>query len=279
MTRASTLGRRAAPLRTPMPALRRCAWAALPWATLLLILAAWEWGVRWLRIDAYLLPPPSMVAAAIAEMSADGSLWTNLRVTLTETLGGFVLALVAGIAVGALIAQHRLVELSTYGYLAALQTLPKIALAPLFVSWFGFGLSSKIGVAALIAFFPIVVNVIAGLKNCDPGRMDLMRSLAATPWQTFRWVRLPSALPYLMAGIDVAIVFALTGAIVGEFVGATTGLGYQMVLANSQMQVPKVYGVLVVLGALGVALHAACGLLRRRLLAWMPADGTDASSH
>jgi len=277
---------RALPRAPAMPARswRPGAWLArrgdviLPAALLLVLAAGWEWGVALAGIDAYLLPPPSLIAAAIAQMAADGSLWANLRITLAETLAGFALALACGVAAGAVIAQHRLIELSVYGYLAALQTLPKIALAPLFVAWFGFGLPSKIGVAALIAFFPILINVVAGLKNCDPGRLDLMRTLSASSWQTFRWVRLPSALPYLMAGIDVAIVFALTGAIVGEFVGATAGLGYQMVLANSHMEVPKVYGVLVVLGALGVALHGASGLLRRRLLAWMP-DGGSASSH
>lgn len=258
---------------------RPSAWLArmgdigLPAAALLMLLAGWEWGVALLGIGAYLLPPPSMVAGAIAEMAADGSLWANLQVTLVETLGGFAIALVAGVVIGALIAQNRLVERTVYGYLVAIQTLPKIALAPLFVAWFGFGLSSKVGVAALIAFFPILVNVIIGLKSCDAGKVDLMKTLSASGWQIFRYVRLPSALPYIMAGVDVAIVFALTGAIVGEFVGATAGLGYQMVLANSQMQVPKVYGVLLVLGCLGVVLHAAVELLRRRLLGWMPGDG------
>lgn len=246
---------------------------ALPAAALLIMLGAWEWGVKLLGIGAYLLPPPSMVAGALVDMAADGSLWANFLVTMAATLGGFAIALAAGIAIGALIAQNRLVERTVYGYLVAIQTLPKIALAPLFIAWFGFGLSSKIGVAALIAFFPILVNVIIGLKSCDAGKIDLMRTLSANGWQIFRFVRLPSALPYIMAGVDVAIVFALTGAIVGEFVGATAGLGYQMVLSNSQMEVPKVYGVLLVLGAIGVLLHGAVELLRRRLLAWMPGDG------
>jgi NitT/TauT family transport system permease protein len=243
---------------------------ALPAAALMLLLAFWEWGVAWLGIGAYLLPPPSMVARAIVEMVGDGSLWLHLQVTMTETLAGFAIALAAGVLVGAVLTQNRLLERTVYGYLVAIQTMPKIALAPLFVAWFGFGLWSKIGVAALIAFFPILVNVMVGLKSCDPGKIDLMNTLAASRWQVFRYVQLPSALPYIMAGVDVAIVFALTGAIVGEFVGATAGLGYQMVLANSEMQVPKVYGVLLVLGALGVGLHAAVELLRRRLLGWMP---------
>ncbi len=254
---------------------------AYPAAALVLMLAAWEWGVALLGIGAYLLPPPSLVVRAIGDMAADGSLWANAQVTLVETLGGFAIALAAGIVAGALIAQSRLLERTVYGYIVAIQTLPKIALAPLFVAWFGFGLSSKIGVAALIAFFPILVNVIVGLKSCDAGKIDLMKTLSASRWQIFRFVRLPSALPYIMAGVDVAIVFALTGAIVGEFVGATAGLGYQMVLSNSQMEVPKVYGVLMVLGLLGVLLHGAVELLRRRLLGWMPTDhlSSISSSH
>ncbi|WP_326543118.1 ABC transporter permease [Pseudorhodoferax sp.] len=262
------------------PARRSAAWIAragdlaLPAAAIALLLAAWEWGVALLGIGAYLLPPPSLVAVAIADMVRDGSLWANAQVTLAATLAGFGIALAAGIAVGGLIAQSRLVERTVYGYLVAIQTLPKIALAPLFVAWFGFGLSSKVAVAGLIAFFPIVVNVIVGLKSCDAGRIDVMRALSASRWQVFRYVQLPSALPFIMAGVDVAIVFALTGAIVGEFVGATAGLGYQMVLSNSQMEVPKVYGVLLVLGGIGVLLHGAVALLRRRLLSWMPADSS-----
>jgi NitT/TauT family transport system permease protein len=267
--------------RRPSVWMARVGDVAYPAAALVLMLAAWEWGVALLGIGAYLLPPPSLVVRAIADMAADGSLWANTQVTLIETLGGFAIALVAGIVVGALIAQSRLLERTVYGYIVAIQTLPKIALAPLFVAWFGFGLTSKIGVAALIAFFPILVNVIIGLKSCDAGKIDLMKTLSASGWQIFRWVRLPSALPYIMAGVDVAIVFALTGAIVGEFVGATAGLGYQMVLSNSQMEVPKVYGVLMVLGLLGVLLHGAVELVRRRLLSWMPTDhhASPSSSH
>lgn len=242
----------------------------LPLVTLVLLLCLWEWGVAWLGIGAYLLPPASAVLGAIADMAQDGSLWQNLQVTLFETLAGFAIALVLGIAAGAVIAQNRWVERLVYGYFVAIQTLPKIALAPLFVAWFGFGLSSKVGVAALIAFFPIFVNVVIGLKNCDAGKLDLMKTLSASRWQTFRYVQLPAALPYILAGADVSIVFALTGAIVGEFVGATSGLGYQMVFANSQMQIPQVYGVLLVLGAVGLGLHGAVDLVRHRLLAWMP---------
>ena len=272
---------RTAEPRRPSVWMARLGDVAYPAAALVLMLAAWEWGVALLGIGAYLLPPPSLVVRAIGDMAADGSLWANAQVTLIETLGGFAIALVAGIVVGALIAQSRLLERTVYGYIVAIQTLPKIALAPLFVAWFGFGLTSKIGVAALIAFFPILVNVIIGLKSCDAGKIDLMKTLSASGWQIFRWVRLPSALPYIMAGVDVAIVFALTGAIVGEFVGATAGLGYQMVLSNSQMEVPKVYGVLMVLGLLGVLLHGAVELVRRRLLSWMPTDhhASPSSSH
>jgi NitT/TauT family transport system permease protein len=269
------------PAASSGPALRawlqRAGDVALPATTLVLLLAFWEWGVGLLGIGAYLLPPPSMVARALVDMASDGSLWTHLQVTLTETTAGFVIALFAGVTVGALLVQSRLLERAVFGYLVAIQTMPKIALAPLFVAWFGFGLSSKIGVAALIAFFPILVNVIVGLKSCDAGKVDLMKTLSASRWQVFRYVQLPSALPYIVAGVDVAIVFALTGAIVGEFVGATAGLGYQMVLANSEMQVPKVYAVLLVLGGVGVVLHVLVELLRRSLRRWMPASASPSS--
>jgi ABC-type nitrate/sulfonate/bicarbonate transport system permease component len=141
---------------------------------------------------------------------------SNFWVTLCEALLGFVIAAVTGIMLGAVIAQFRLMEQTFYPYLVALQTLPKIAIAPLIIVWFGFGISSKVIIAATVAFFPVLVNVIVGLKTIDPAKLDLMRSLRASRWQTFRLVTFPNALPFVFAGLDIAVVFSVLGAIVGE---------------------------------------------------------------
>jgi NitT/TauT family transport system permease protein len=252
--------------------LRLCANAAPATLTLAVLLGGWEFAIDALGVNSYVLPPPSAIAASIVDMVLDGSLAANLLVTCEEAFAGLAIAVVAGLGIGALLARSALLERSVYPYLVAIQTMPKIALAPLFVAWFGFGMASKVSVAALIAFFPMLVNVIVGLKSCDQGKIDVLRALSAGEWRIFWLVRLPFALPYIFAGLNVAVVFALTGAIVGEFVGARDGLGYQMIMANSAMDIPQVFGVLIVLGAIALVLNAAVDALRRRVLFWSPAE-------
>jgi NitT/TauT family transport system permease protein len=188
-------------------------------------IGSWEWVVRAWRIPDFLVPAPSTVAGALARGVRSGLYVANFWVTLSEALLGFVIAAAAGIVAGAVIAQFRMMEQTFYPYLVALQTLPKIAIAPLIIVWFGFGISSKVIIAATVAFFPVLVNVIVGLKTIDPAKLDLMRSLRASRWQTFRLVTFPNALPFVFAGLDIAVVFSVLGAIVGEFVGAQKGLG------------------------------------------------------
>ena len=175
--------------------------------------ALWEWVVRRFDVPAFIAPPPSAVLASLAGGVRNRLYLEHFGVTLYETLLGFLIASVAGIALGAVIAQFRLVEQTVYPYLVALQTLPKIAIAPLIIVWFGFGISSKVIIAAMVGFFPVLVNVIVGLKTVDQGKLDLMGSLDATRWQTFRLVKFPNALPFVFAGLDIAIVFSVLGAI------------------------------------------------------------------
>jgi NitT/TauT family transport system permease protein len=185
----------------------------------------WEGIVRWLEVPPFIAPAPSAVLASLVGGLRSRLYLEHFLITLYETLLGFLIAAVSGIVIGAIIAQFRLVEQTMYPYLVALQTLPKIAIAPLIIVWFGFGISSKVVIAAMVGFFPVLVNVIVGLKTIDQSKLDLMRSLNATRWQTFRLVKLPNALPFVFAGLDIAIVFSVLGAIVGEFVGAQRGLG------------------------------------------------------
>src|SRR5207249_11818717 len=169
----------------------------------------------------------------------------------------------AWIILGALIAQFRVVERTFYPYLVALQTLPKIAIAPLIIVWFGFGISSKVIIAATVAFFPVLVNVIVGLKTVDAPKLDLMRSLSATRWQTFRFVTFPNALPFVFAGLDIAVVFSVLGAIVGEFVGSQRGLGNLILQFNTALDIAGMFAVLLLLAALGVALPLIMQAIQR----------------
>lgn len=228
----------------------------------------WEWIVRVREVPAFILPPPSAIWRALVGGLGSQVFISNFLVTLYETLAGFLIAAVAGIAIGAVIAQFRVVERTFYPYLVALQTLPKIAVAPLVIVWFGFGISSKIVIAAMVAFFPVLVNVIVGLKTVDPSKLDLMRSLNATRWQTFRMVKFPSALPFVFAGLDIAIVFSVLGAIVGEFVGAQKGLGNLILQYNVTLDIAGVFAVLILLSFLGVTLHLLMQAVQKRLIFW-----------
>lgn len=235
---------------------------------------SWEWVVRAWKIPEYLVPAPSTVAGALARGVRSGLYVANFSVTLSEALVGFLIAAVAGIVMGAVIAQFRVVEQTFYPYLVALQTLPKIAIAPLIIVWFGFGISSKIIVAATVAFFPVLVNVIVGLKTIDPAKLDLMRSLRASRWQTFRLVTFPNALPFVFAGLDIAVVFSVLGAIVGEFVGAQMGLGNLILQFNFSLDIAGVFAVLILLSVMGVALHLAMQAVQKRLIFWAEPDET-----
>ena len=188
-------------------------------------LGAWEAVVRAFEIPIFILPPPSQVAMALYRGIASGLYINHLGYTLLETLLGFIAGSLLGFFLGTAVAMNRWVEFFLYPYIVMFQSLPKVALAPLIVVWFGLGLTSKVINAALVAFFPLLVNTMVGLKSADEDRVSLMRSLAASDRQIFWMLRLPNALPFVMAGLDVAMIFALIGAIVAEFVGAQRGLG------------------------------------------------------
>jgi NitT/TauT family transport system permease protein len=252
----------------PAYVLRTRPQAVLIPAVFVLFVGAWEWVVRQWSVPAFIAPAPSAVARSLAAGIRSGVYLEHLWVTLGETLAGFAIAAVAGIALGAIIAQFRLLERTVYPYLVALQTLPKIAIAPLIIVWAGFGLSSKVIIAALVAFFPVLVNVIVGLKTIDQGKLELMRSLRASRWQTFRLVTFPNALPFVFAGLDIAVVFSVLGAIVGEFVGAQQGLGNLILQFNVSLDIAGVFAVLILLAALGIALHLIMQAIERRVIFW-----------
>lgn len=228
------------------------------------VVVIWEAIIRGFDIPIYIMPAPSNIALSLMNTAY----WDNAIYTLSEAMLGFLLAAVFGIVLGGVIAQFPLAEKTLYPYLIAIQTTPKVAVAPLFIMWFGFGMTSKVIIAATIAFFPILVNVISGLRSTDPARLELMRSLRATRWQIFTMVRLPGALPMIFAGLNIAIIFSILGAIVGEFLGSRQGLGNAIMQMNVNLDTAGVFATLFVLSAIGVCLHVLMGFLQRKALFW-----------
>ena len=244
-------------------------WSA---ASLALVLLVWEAIVRLFRIPPYLLPGPAYVAAAVGEHWR--SLVTQSIVTMAEVLAGFLAAALVAIPLAMLVVVSPVLERLIYPPMVATQSIPKIALAPLFIVWFGFGISSKVIIAGTVAFFPVLVNVIVGLKTVDAAKLDLMRSLRASRWQTFRLVTFPNALPFVFAGLDIAIVFSVLGAIVGEFVGSQKGLGNLILQFNFSLDVAGVFAVLILLSVMGVVLHLVMQAVQRHVIFWAEPDET-----
>ena len=240
---------------------------------LVVVVLAWEYGVLWLDVPTYILPPPSRIAFAMwqgldAGIFDRGGYWLHAGVTVAEVLLGFFIGSGVGLILGTVISQFRILEATLRVYLVAIQSLPKVALAPIIVMWFGFGLTSKVVIICLLTFFPLLITSMAGFKAVDAERLELMRALGARPWQIFWKVRFPSALPYIFAGLDMAAVLAVVGAVVGEFVGAQRGLGTLILSMNAQMDTAGTFSVFIILAIVGVVMYQAMRIIERRFLFW-----------
>ncbi|GAB3475249.1 ABC transporter permease [Nocardiopsis coralliicola] len=214
------------------------------------------------------LPAPTQVAAALADGFATGLYWTHIGSTVLSTASGFAIAALAGVLGAGLLASMPRVERILMPYVVAFQTLPKIAIAPLVVLWFGFGNLGKTTIVVIVCVFPILINALQGLRIRDRDQYELMRSLGASRWQLFRYLRVPNAVPYIFAGLHVGVVFALIGAVVAEFIGSRAGLGYILLLARSQFNVPGVFAILFLLMLLGLAFYGTMRWLERRVAFW-----------
>jgi NitT/TauT family transport system permease protein len=238
-------------------------WSA---ALFVVLLTLWEAVVRARGIPPLVLPGPGAVWKSLAEHARSGLLFVHLAVTLWEIVAGFVVGSLLGAGLGILIALAPRLRGILNPYLIASQTMPKLALAPIFVMWFGFGLLPKVLITALIAFFPLFENTVTGLSEVDADALELLRALRATRWQTLWLLRLPNAVPYLVAGLRVALVLSIVGAVVAEYVGANRGLGALIISSQGIMDTPLMFAVFVVLIVLGVGLYGSFGVLERRCL-------------
>jgi len=247
-------------------------------AILVVLLVLWEVGVRVWNVPVYVLPAPSKIFQALAnglsfhDFWGDQRFYVHIAATLSEAMLGFVVGVLAGVAFGGSISQTPVLESIIKPYIMGFQSLPKVAVAPLIVIWFGFGIGSKIVLVALLVFFPIMINSLAGFKSVEPELHELMRSLSASRWQVFRTVQIPSALPYIFAGLEMAVVYSFIGAVVGEFVGGTKGLGVQVVQMTAAMDVSGMFAALIILAAMGAIASKLLQLLRSRVLYWAPSE-------
>lgn len=239
---------------------------AIPIIFTLLMLFLWEIVVIIFDIPKYLLPAPRNIALRLRI-----DVWLFLEhtiITLFEALAGFIIASMAGIFVAILMASSSLLERIIYPYAVVAKVIPIVAIAPLLMFWFGFGLFPKIIVAALISFFPIVVNTVKGLKSADTQLRRLMKSLSASPFQTFVKVQLPFSLPYIFAAFRIAITLSVVGAIVGELVGADRGLGYLIMIAQAYLDAELMFASVIMSSVLGIILFLVVGWVERRVLKW-----------
>jgi NitT/TauT family transport system permease protein len=244
----------------------------LPWVTtpllLIAIVLAWHVYVKTSGISKFILPAPGDVAAEWLQMIRNPRLWNHTYWTLYATLSGFFWAIVIGVSLGVMIARLRWLELTLNPFIVATQVIPKVALVPLFVVWFGFGVTSKVIVAAVLAFFPILTNTVLGVKSIDEGHRDVMQSLNATRWQVFRRLELPSALPYILTGLEVGIVLSIIGAIVGEYLGGNQGLGRMLIERMNAFEMGEMFAILIHMSMIGFVLYFSVGALRKMLIPW-----------
>lgn len=233
-----------------------------------LLLILWECVVKLFEISPIVLPAPSRVAEALWLGFTDGPLLRHTWVTMQEILSGFAIAVALGLLAAVIISSSKLAERTFLPIIVVLQTVPKVALAPLFLVWFGFGLESKILTTALIAFFPVLINASLGFNSTSSDQMAMMKSFGASKWQVLTKLRFPTAIPSIIAGLDVAVILAVIGAIVAEFVGSQAGLGYLILASNTSLDVATMFAVLVVLSVIGLVLHYLVVFIGRRLAFW-----------
>jgi len=229
----------------------------------------WD-ALGWLDLQSlrYVIPTPESVLAALYDDFASGVIWRHVVVTLEELALGLLIAIAAALALGVVIGRSDRLERSFYPIIVFFQAVPKVALAPLWLIAFGFGIGSKVALAAMVGFFPLLVGVIVGMAAMRREEVELMRSLKATPWQIFVKVQLPRAIPSIFGGLEVGALFALIGAVVGEFVGAQAGLGYLIQFRSTRLDLPGIFSPLAVLALIGLVLDLGAKAVGRRLMTW-----------
>ncbi|MDY0829966.1 ABC transporter permease [Microbacterium sp. BG28] len=262
-TSVVTLERRRARART----MKVLPWIVTP-ALVVVIIGLWQLYVSAFEVNPFVFPPPAAVGEAFVALVADGKTWAEAGVTVTEILVGFAVAVVLGVVVGVVLGKLPWLEVSIRPLIVIAQVAPKVAFVPLFVIWFGFGITSKIVLAALLAFFPVMLNVLLGVRSVERGQREVMRSLNASRAQTFTQLEMRSLQPYLFAGMEVAIVLATIGAIVGEYLGGSVGLGAMVVRAMNSLDAARTFALILLLSLIGLVLYLIVNEAKRFFIPW-----------
>lgn len=239
-------------------------------AILLVFLAAWEWGPDLFGVETYIIPPLSSVVEGLFELFQTDRLWMHIGVTTFEVILGFILGSLLGMVGGYALGMSVTAEVVLSPYILALQIAPKVAFAPLFVLWFGFGLEPRVLIAVLIVFFPVLINVMTAVRNIDPDLINLARSFKATKMQVFWKIQVPGSMPPMFAGLRIGATLAVIGVAVGEFAGGNTGVGYLIVLTAGAAETAKVFAAIFVLTMIGIIAYWLVILLENRVLHYMP---------
>ena len=239
---------------------------AYPTIAVILLVVIWDVSIRIFDVKAFILPTPQQVAYAL--WRDWNQLGPGMLYTIYEILAGFAIAVVVGISLAIAIVSSHVMEKTIYPILVGSQVIPKVAIAPLFVMWFGFGITPKILVAFLIAFFPVVISTAIGLRSVEIPKLYLARSMGASTLQVFFKIRLPNAMPSIFGGLKLAITAAVIGAIVGEFIGADQGIGRVLLIANGNLKTDTLFAGIVLLSITGVVLFLIVDVLERVVVRW-----------
>jgi len=246
---------------------RRLPWIVTPVLVIGLV-GLWQLLVTVFEVNPFLFPPPGEVGGSFVGLFASSEIWDATLVTVTEIVIGFVIATVLGVAVGVLLGKLPWLELSLRPLIILGQVAPKVAFVPLFVIWFGFGLTSKVLLATILAFFPIMLNVLLGVRSIEVGQREVMKSLGASGRQTFTQLEVRSLQPYLFAGMEVAIVLATIGAIVGEYLSGSEGLGFLVVRSMNALDAAQTFALILWLSLIGLVLYLIVNELKRFFIPW-----------
>lgn len=241
-------------------------------------LVVWDLSIRIFNVPAYLVPPPLAVGRALVDGLASGTFYPHILATLHAVVAGYVVGCFLAVVIGALLAEVPLMERVLMPYIVALQSMPKVALAPLIIVWFGFGISSKIVLVALICFFPVFINTLVGMRAVNPDIVNLYRAFRASRWNILLNVKLPAAASSILAGLQISVAMALIGAVVGEFIASKAGLGNLLQASSMSMDVATMFAVVIVLAAIGILGNEILQYLHRKIVFWENRSQTPTTS-
>lgn len=234
----------------------------------ILLVLFWQWYVTRFEVSPAVFPSPSLVWESLYSNIADGTFIGDLGITMKEVMIGFSAGSTVGFLLALVISEFRAVRTILYPYVIAFQGVPKTALAPMFLIWFGFGIESKVALVISTVFFPVLINTLSGLERTDPDQLDMLRAYCGRRWRVFWRVKLPSALPPLFAGLEMAIVLAIVVAVVSEFLGSVGGLGYRILTFNTNLDMAGQFAALILLSLTGFILHAIVKEIGHRVVFW-----------